>query len=175
MRRWLAATAVLALIAGAAYFFLVRDRTVTAHVSSPRPAATIGSGSEAVVVSSTGKVVRWLPVREEAPLPTLPLTEVPKSGHLAGTALQQALVLGAVPAALQPYVERSYYGKSGVDVILTTGIELRFGEASQAGRKWRAAAAVLADPTTTALDYVDLHAPGHPATGGTGHILPPVQ
>jgi cell division septal protein FtsQ len=170
--RWLAALVLVALIAGAAYYFLIRDKTVVARVRSPRPAATIGSGSEAVVVSSTGAVVRWLPVPAEPPLPTLPLTEAPKSGHLAGTALQQARVLGVVPAALRPYVERSYYGRSGVDVILTSGIELRFGDASQAARKWAAAAAVLADPSITALDYVDLHSPNRPAIGGSGHTLP---
>ena len=60
--------------------------------------------------------------------------------------LQQARVLGAAPAALRPYIASSYYGESGVDVKLRSGIELRFGDASQAGEKWRAAAAVLADP-----------------------------
>ena len=76
--------------------------------------------------------------------------------------LEQARVLGAAPAALRPYVAGSYYGESGVDVELESGIELRFGEATQAARKWRAAAAVLADPSITSLDYVDLHAPRQP-------------
>ena len=81
--------------------------------------------------------------------------------------LEQAQVLGAAPTALRPYVERSYYGESGVDVELTSGIELRFGDASQARPKWKAAAAVLADPSMTALDYVDLHAPdAGPRTAG---------
>ena len=83
-------------------------------------------------------------------------------------------MLGATPAALRPYVEGSYFGESGVDVNLTSGIELRFGNATQAARKWQAAAAVLADPAVTALDYVDLHAPGRPAIGGSGHTLPPL-
>jgi cell division septal protein FtsQ len=173
MKRWPAVVALLAVIAGAVYFFGVRERSVVAKVRSPQPAATIGSGSGAVVVSSTGKVIRWLPPSEEPSLPTLPLTEVPKAGRLAGPALRQAQVLGAVPAALRPYVERSYYGESGVDVVLTSGIELRFGDASEAARKWRAAAAVLADPSTTALDYVDLQAPSRPSVGGSGHALPP--
>ncbi|HEY5053388.1 MAG TPA: hypothetical protein VII45_08260, partial [Solirubrobacterales bacterium] len=85
---------------------------------------------------------------------------------------QQALILGATPAALRKYVESSYYGESGVDVKLKAGVELRFGDASQAARKWRAAAAVLADPSVTALDYVDLHAPSRPAIWGSGHTLP---
>jgi hypothetical protein len=61
-----------------------------------------------------------------------------------------------------------------VDVELTTGIELHFGDASQAARKWRAAAAVLADPSVTALDYVDLQAPSRPSWGGAEHELPPL-
>lgn len=173
MRRWLAAIVLLAVIAAAAYYLLIRDRTVVARVSAPLPAATIGSGSNAIVVSASGRVVPWLPAPEEPPLPTLPLSKPPKSGQLKGTALQQARVLGAVPAALRPYVERSYYGESGVDVMLTTGLELRFGDASQAARKWRAAAAVLADPSITELGYVDLHAPNRPGFGGSGAVLPP--
>ena len=86
--------------------------------------------------------------------------------------LQQARVLGAAPPALRPYLEGSLYGESGVDVELRSGIELRFGDASRVHEKWQAAAAVLANPSVTALDYVDLHVPGHPAVGGSGHALP---
>ena len=68
--------------------------------------------------------------------------------QLAGPVLAQAKVLGGgAEGAAPPYVERSYFGESGVDVILTTGIELRFGDASQAKQKWRAAAAILANPS----------------------------
>lgn len=172
MRRWLAALALLALVAGVAWLFLLRGHAAVAPARPPRPAATIGSGSGAVVVSASGKVMRGLPAPRKPPLPTLPLTKAPNGGQLAGTALEQARVLGAVPAALRRYVERSFYGKTGVDVVLITGIELRFGDASQAARKWNAAAAVLADPSITSLDYVDLHAPGRPAIGGSGHTLP---
>ncbi|MGE5407406.1 MAG: cell division protein FtsQ/DivIB [Syntrophothermus sp.] len=173
MRRRLAVALLLVLAAGVAgYWFLIRDATVTAKVHVPRLAATIGAGEGAVGVSADGEVIPFLPVPTEPPLPTLPLERPPRSGHLAGTALQQAKVLGAAPEPIRPYLERSYYGKSGVDVILTNGVELRFGDASQARRKWTAAAAVLADPSITALDYVDLHAPGHPAVGGSGHLLP---
>jgi len=159
----------------AVWFFLVRDESVAPTVATPRPAATIGSGSDAVVVSAGGAVLPWFPVSEERPLPELPLSEPPKKGRLAGPALQQVQVLGAAPDALRPYLASSWYGESGVDVELTSGIELRFGDATQAGRKWRAAAAVLADPTITALDYVDLHSPNRPAVGGSGHLLPPVS
>ncbi|HEY0318916.1 MAG TPA: cell division protein FtsQ/DivIB [Solirubrobacterales bacterium] len=173
MNRRRAALALVAVAALAVYFFLVRDKTVAPAVSSPQPAATIGSGSDAVVVSAKGAVVPWLTPPEDPPLPQLSLDEAPKAGRVAGPVLEQVHVLGAVPAPLRPYVASSYYGESGVDVILTSGIELRFGDDSQAARKWRAAASVLADPAISTLDYVDLHAPSHPAVRGSGHALPP--
>jgi cell division septal protein FtsQ len=140
----------------------------------PRLAAQIGKGEEAVGVAANGAIVRWLPLPEEPPLPRLPLEGPPKGGQLRGPALEQVRVLAAVPDELRPYVESSRYGESGVDVELTTGIELRFGDASQAARKWQAAAAVLANPSITTLDYVDLYAPDRPSYGGSEHELPPL-
>ena len=173
IRRSLAVIVVVIVVAFIAQR-LFGDRSVEPTVKAPVLTAAIGSGSDAVGVDSTGRVVPWLPVPDEPSLPALPLTEVPKSGHLAGPVLEQAHVLGAAPAALRPYIARSYLGESGIDVDLTTGIELRFGDASEAALKWKAAAAILADPSITALDYVDLHAPDHPAVGGSGHTLPTV-
>jgi cell division septal protein FtsQ len=170
----LVAFAFLAILAVAlTYQFVLRDRKAEPEVSLPRAAATIGSGSEAIAVGLDGQVLDWLPLPEGVQLPQLPLSEPPPGDQLAGPALQQAQVLGAAPAALRPYVASSFYGESGVDVELRSGIELRFGDSSRAAEKWRAAAAVLADPSVTALDYVDLHAPGRPAIGGSGHTLPP--
>ncbi|HET9677948.1 MAG TPA: hypothetical protein VFP21_10645 [Solirubrobacterales bacterium] len=164
---------VLVFVAIAVYWFALRQETAEPTVLVPQLAATIGEGEEAIGVASDGALVGWLPLPEEPPLPRLPLSEPPKGGRVKGSVLEQVRVLAAVPDPLRPYVESSYYGESGVDVNLTTGIELRFGDASQATRKWQDAAAVLADPSVTALDYVDLHAPGHPSYGGSEHELPP--
>jgi len=171
--RALAALAVALVVAVGVYWFVVRTGSADPHVTVPQLVATIGDGDEAVGVSGAGAVVRWLPLPEERPLPQLPLDEVPKGGRVHGPALEQVRVLAAVPEELRPYVAGSYYGESGVDVELTTGIELRFGDASQAPRKWRAAAAILADPSVTALDYVDLHAPTRPSYDGEEYELPP--
>lgn len=170
-RLWIGLAAVL-VAASAVYWFGFRQKTVEADVEVPILVAAIGEGEEAVGVAGNGAVVRWLPPPDDPPLPRLPLDEVPKGGKVRGTALEQVRVLAAVPGALRPYVANSFFGESGVDVTLTTGIELRFGDASQARRKWKAAAAVLADPSVTALDYVDLHAPSRPAYGGSEHELP---
>jgi hypothetical protein len=166
---------ILAVIVAAMIFQRVLgDQVLTGTVRAPLPVATIGSGEEAIAVTGQGEVVPWFPLPAEPELPLLALGEPPRSERLAGPALQQARVLGAAPAVLRPYLASSSYGESGVDVETTAGIELRFGDTSQIARKWQAAAAVLADPEVTALDYVDLHAPGHPALGGEGHALPPL-
>jgi cell division septal protein FtsQ len=173
VKRWLlAAVLVLALVL-VAYELLLSGSTVAPRPrASLRPTAVIGSGPEAVAVAANGALLPHFHVHAGSSLPLLPLSEPPKNGRLAGPVLEQARVLGAAPAALRRYVKGSHYGKTGVDVVLDSGIELRFGDDSQAARKWRAAAAVLADPSIEAVDYVDLEAPSRPAIGGSGHTLP---
>jgi cell division septal protein FtsQ len=171
--RLLAVLAVVLVAALGVYWFAVRAGSADPHVQVPKLAAAIGEGDEAVGVAGSGAVVRWLPLPEEPPLPKLGLDEAPEGGRVRGPALEQVRVLAAVPDRLRPFVARSYYGESGVDVELTTGIELHFGDATQAARKWRAAVTTLADPSITALDYVDLRAPNRPSYGGSEHELPP--
>lgn len=161
------------ILAGFLFQKLFGDTALEPHLRIARPTAVIGSGEAAIAVAADGALMRWYPLPEATSLPLLPLAEAPEGGRLRGPALEQVRVLGAAPPALRRYVERSYYGESGVDVVLDSGIELRFGDDSQAARKWRAAAAVLADPEVEALDYVDLHAPSRPALYGSGHSLPP--
>jgi hypothetical protein len=175
--RWLGrSVGVILVVILIAFVFqkLFGASPVEPHLQSSQPTAVIGSGEEAVAVAADGSLMPWYPVPEATSLPRLPLEAPPKSGRLAGPVLAQARVLGAAPPELRRYIERSYYGESGVDIVLDSGIELRFGDATQLGQKWKAAAAVLADPEVEALDYVDLHAPGRPAIGGSGHSLPPV-
>jgi hypothetical protein len=163
---------VTALAAG--YWLLLRGETVEPRLLPVRPTSVIGSGSDAVGVSPGGLILTWLPAPEDGTLPGLPLSEPPPSGRLSGPMLQQARVLGAAPAELRPYIESSFYGDSGVDVVLEAGVQLRFGDASRAAAKWRAAAAVLADPSVTTLDYIDLQVPSRPTPGGSAHTLPAV-
>lgn len=172
-RRLLAVLAAVALVA-AAYVFVFRDEQVAPHLVGAQPTSVIGSGSDALAVAADGTILPWLPPPEDDSLPQLPLSTPPKGLRLQGPVLEQARVLGAAPAALRPYLHSSSYGTSGVDVELRSGIELLFGDDTQLARKWRAAAAMLANPTVTTLDYVDLHAPSRPTIGGSGHTLPPI-
>jgi cell division protein FtsQ len=173
--RRLIATVLLVIAVAAIYQFVLGDKRVTPRLVFASPTSVIGTGEDAVGVSADGLVLAGRPVLEGVALPRLPPSEVPENGRLAGPMLQQARVLGGAPPPLRPYLESSYYGESGVNVELTSGIELRFGDASRIDEKWQAAAAILADPSITTLDYVDLHAPRHPSFGGTGHTLPPIE
>lgn len=173
MRRPLLVLLVAAVALAALYQLRLRETSAAGDLVGSRPVATIGAGEEGAAVAADGTILRWLPLPADASLPELPLATPPAKRRLGGTLLEQVRVLAAAPAALRPHLASSYYGESGVDVELRSGIELRFGSASQAARKWRAAAAVLADPSVSVLDYVDLHAPSRPAIGGAGHTLPP--
>lgn len=175
--RWLYRAALAILVVIAIVFVaqkLFGSEATTPHLVSSRPVAAIGSGEDVVAVADDGTVLAWLSLGEDVHLPELPLSSPPEGRRVQGPVLEQVRVLAAVPPALRPYVARSYFGESGVNVELTSGIELRFGHSAGAERKWRAAATVLADPSITALDYVALYAPGRVTVGGSGHTLPPL-
>ncbi|MCB0876735.1 MAG: cell division protein FtsQ/DivIB [Solirubrobacterales bacterium] len=83
-----------------------------------------------------------------------------------GRELAAARVIGAVPAPLAPQVEKlAVDDQHGVVARLNGGIELRFGAPGNADQKWRAAAAVLADPKLTSATYIDLSVPSRPVVG----------
>ena len=114
-------------------------------------------------------------VRLPQGLPVLPLKERPKGARVRGHVLEQVHVIAAAPKALGRYIASTNYGKSGVGVEFTSGIEIRFGDDRLVEKKWKAAAAVLADPSVTMLSYVDVHAPTRPTVGGEEHELPPAS
>jgi cell division protein FtsQ len=172
--RWVIVILVVIVVAFVAQK-IVGGKTVAPHLVSSDPVATIGSGSEAVAVADDGTVLTWLVPPEDSHLPQLPLNSPPKGPRVEGSVLEQVHVLAAAPPALRPYLAGSHFGENGVRVELRSGIELIFGSAGDASRKWRSAAAVLADPEITALDYVDLSAPARPGVGGSGHTLPPIE
>jgi cell division protein FtsQ len=136
---------------------------------SERPPALIAEAKdESVPVGPDGVLLEGLELGDAADaLPVLQVEELPGSGKLAGDALEQAVVLGAAPAPLRPLIEGvAIAGERGVEVTMRGGIPIRFGSSELAARKWAAAAAVLADPKTETLTYVDVRVPERPALGG---------
>lgn len=97
-------------------------------------------------------------------------------GEVQGEALDASRVLGAAPAPLLGAIKRaSLDPESGVIVELDGGLELRFGDAGQADLKWRAAAAVLSQPSFSGAAYLDLSVPDRPVAGGVAEQSAPVE
>ena len=137
-------------------------------VSERPPVLMAKAKDQSVPVGPDGVLLQGLELGEAAEaLPVLEVDALPEGGKLAGDALEKAIVLGAAPAALRPLIEgAAIEGERGVEVTMRGGIPIRFGTAEDAKAKWAAAAAVLADPKTETLTYVDVRVPERPALGG---------
>jgi cell division septal protein FtsQ len=176
MRRIGLGLVAVAVVAVAVYWFALRDSSTTTAKAEPVHAvAQIGEGKRVIVVGSDGRLLGSSSGKKKSRLPVLPVKERPKGDRLRGHVLEQVNVIAAAPKALSNYIARTKYGKSGVDVEFTSGIEIRFGDDRGAEKKWKAAAAVLADPSVTMVSYVDVHAPTRPTVGGDEHELPPAS
>ncbi|MFL5892252.1 MAG: cell division protein FtsQ/DivIB [Solirubrobacterales bacterium] len=150
--------------------------SVTAHPDFPhglvvevterRPVLIASDGDHEVAVAADGSVLPGLSL-DGLELPTLQVDELPGAGSLDGAALDEARVVGAAPGALRPLIEDvTTTDDDGIIATLKGGIDVRFGTESKADAKWAAAAAVLADPQVTTLEYVDVQIPSRPAIGG---------
>ncbi|HEX3738020.1 MAG TPA: hypothetical protein VHV53_10800 [Solirubrobacterales bacterium] len=176
MKRILLGLVALAVIAIAIYWFALRgSSTPTAEARPPRPVAQIGEGDTVIVVGDDGRLIGAASGKSTTHLAVLPLKQRPKGDRVRGHVLEEVHVLAAAPKPLRRYIARTAYGETGVEVETGSGIEIRFGDEREASRKWKAAAAVLADPSVTLLSYVDVSAPTRPAVGGEEHELPPAS
>lgn len=163
----------LSVVAVAVYWIGLRgSSTPEAEAQQVRVVAQIGNGKRVVLVTDDGELFGSA-TGKKAGQPVLPLKQLPPGKHVRGHVLEEVRILAAAPAALRPYLSATAWGKTGAEVELTSGILVRFGDQSEAVRKWKSAAAVLADPSVTLLSYVDVHAPTRPEVGGEGHELPP--
>jgi hypothetical protein len=184
VRRALLAVAVLAIAAVAVYWFALRgSSTPTAEAKPTTPVAQIGEGKTVVLVGDDGRLLGTRTTEDnkkgggekQKHLVVLPVKKKPKGNRVKGHVLEEVRLIAAAPAAIRHYIATARYGKTGIALVTTTGIELRFGDDREATRKWEAAAEVLADPSVTLLSYVDVTAPTHPAIGGEEHELPPAN
>jgi Cell division protein FtsQ len=181
VRRIGLALVAVAIVAVAVYWFALRDSsTTTASAEKPHAVAQIGEGKRVILVADDGRIMGSTSGKspgkskgQSNQLPVLPLKKRPKGDRVKGHVREEVTILAAAPTALRRYIAASKYGKTGVDVETTSRIEIRFGDDGGVEKKWKAAAAVLADPSVTLLSYVDVHAPTRPTVGGKEHELPP--
>ncbi len=139
-------------------------RGLAIDVTERRPVALLAVAGRDRPVAGDGTV---LPTIDSSglELPALEGADI-SHGMVGGKALEQAQVLGAAPRPLRSVIETSSHSGGGVRVELDDGIELRFGDATDAAAKWSAASRILSDGGLGTLSYIDLSAPGRPAVGG---------
>jgi cell division protein FtsQ len=138
---------------------------LTIHVTQRKPALLASDGSHQMPVAADGSLLPGVDVGGRD-LPVVNVGSLPASGRLGGEGLEEALVAGAAPVPLRALIARmSYSPDYGVVATMHGGIDLRFGTHRQAGPKWEAVAAILADPKLTSLSYVNVRVPGRPAVG----------
>jgi cell division protein FtsQ len=140
---------------------------LTIYVDVRRPVAAAKVGNEMVGLTGTGLILS-----SSSSLSSLPTVKV--AGRLTNNhitdekALGAVKVLGAAPDVLLRQVKSLKWGRNGLVITLNKGVELYFGDAAKASAKWRAAASVLAAPSSAGATYIDLRAPERPAIGGLG-------
>jgi len=146
--------------------------SLTITVEESVPVGVVGESEAPVAADGT-----LLPGVEVKPgeLPAIDAAAADGTPALDEAGGEQAAVLGATPQPLVAQVERSELTDEGIVVELTGGISLRFGDASRAAAKWAAAARILADPSISALDYIDLRVPDRPAVGGAAPVAAPTD
>lgn len=137
---------------------------LTIDVQARRPAGWLAVDGGTILAGDG--VVLESGVEHPDGLPVIEVEEPAIGGRAEGEALAAAEVLGPAPDALARQVEAAGFDpEHGPVVTLSPGIDLRFGDSGQAALKWRAAAAVLADPSLSSASYVDLSAPERPVVG----------
>jgi cell division protein FtsQ len=136
------------------------------EVTERPPVMVVADGDKRTPVAADGTLLPEVAIPDGG-LPVLELKESPPAAGLAGAALDQAIVAGAAPEPLRPLIHAiEHTAEHGVVVTLRGGIPVYFGTSAEAGQKWAAAAAVLADPKLDTLTYLDVRVPRRPAAGG---------
>jgi cell division protein FtsQ len=140
------------------------------EVIEHEPVATVRTGGTSVPATGGGLLLAGV---RAAGLPTV-TTNAPLDGrHVSDKRTLAALaVAAAAPHELRARAERLFYGTRGMTLELRNGPELIFGSSGAARDKWRAAARVLAEPSSAGAAYLDLRVPNLVAAGGVGPVEP---
>lgn len=137
---------------------------VTITVDLRTPAGYIDDNG-GIVVAADGTMLQTGVERPDG-LPAIDAKPEASSDRMTGDALAGAQVLAGLPPVLAPQVEGvAIDPELGPVATLNGGVEVRFGDSSRSDTKWEAVAAVLADPSFTAANYLDVSVPARPVAG----------
>lgn len=136
--------------------------TITVDLRAPAGYLAEGGGT---VVAGDGTVLQT-GVDHPDGLPLIAAQSSATGDRVDGDALAGAQVLAGLPPVLAPQVDDvKIDAELGPVVTLNGGVEIRFGDPTRSETKWKAVAAVLAEPSFTAANYLDVSVPSRPVAG----------
>ena len=146
--------------------------TLKVRVVEHTPVAVLVSGDREIAASGDGLLLRG--VVADGDVPVIKSDGVPAGDRVTNHNTRTALSLAAAaPDALRRRIDRLWTGPRGMMLALVDGPDVIFGDASDARRKWLAAARVLADPSAAGATYLDVRIPERVAAGGLGPVPDP--
>ena len=146
--------------------------TLRIRVLEHKPVAVLVSGDREMAASGDGLLLRG--VVADGDLPVIKTDAPPVGDRVSNANTRTALTIAAAaPDELRRRIDRLWTGPRGMMLALVDGPDLIFGDASDARRKWLAAARVLADPSAAGAIYLDVRIPERVAAGGLGPVPEP--
>ncbi len=138
------------------------------RVIERRPVGVIHLPGRDIPVAGDGTLLRGLSLTWQ--LPVIPASVPPVGRRLTeASAARDVTVLAAAPTGLLARISQvTSIAGDGFVAQLRSGLSIYFGDLGQLGRKWAAAAEVLADPSSAGASYIDVSDPEHPAAGDAG-------
>jgi len=142
------------------------------EVVEHEPVAVLEVGDRTIAATGSGLLLRGIAASEE--LPVIRLDSSPSGERVANRNTLIALdVAAAAPPELRKRIDRLWTGPKGMMLALVDGPDVIFGTAADSGRKWLAAARVLADPGAAGATYLDVRTPERVGAGGIGPVPEP--
>jgi cell division septal protein FtsQ len=137
---------------------------VEVHEYVPVAALTPPEG-RAVPVAFDGTLLPRV-VRKKLPAIAV-LSDPARDGFESARVRTLVRVLAAAPAPLRPKLERAYLAKGrGILVSMRDGTTLELGTRARLAAKWASATRVLAAPSASGADEIDVRLPERPAASG---------
>ncbi len=146
--------------------------TLRVFVGREFPVAILRRGSEAWLIAATDKVVRPYPLGRSAGLPRIWVpasVEVTQGASVDDTGVRTAIeLLASLGRAGRELRLTNVIALNGdLTLVTSSGIELRFGDASQAALKLAVVKRILPDlgpPTAGSVTYLDVSVPSRPVS-----------
>ncbi len=145
---------------------------ITIEVIEHRAVAALEVGDRRIAAAGSGLLLRGVTPDEN--LPVIRMAAPPAGERVDNRNTLTALgIAAAAPAALLARIDRLWTGDDGMMLSLVDGPDVIFGDASDARRKWLAAARVLADSSAAGATYLDVRIPERVGAGGLGPVPEP--